>query len=90
MVVITCATVEADPAELDRVIGNLNEDNLLIVHGPDPADDGRQMVEIRTETEVLSWFHEACLEREIVLDIWRIHHGPTPTTSYGDVETDVK
>lgn len=68
-------TTEGELTDLSQVLTEFDEDNLTVERETDSPATDIQTIEVRTnEGEVLTQFHEACVEHNIRLNIRRISH----------------
>ena len=86
MTIVVQFNIDGNQSELDKVLTAFDEDDLIFVSDSNPPSptDGWEG-EVRTnEGEVLSRFHQACLDWGIVLDVQRIRHDQVGSEKRGD------
>jgi hypothetical protein len=89
MTVVAQITTEDERADLSQALTGFNEDSLTVERETDSPSTETRTLEVRTsEGEVLTQFHEACVEHDIMLDIRRIYQEPVSTTELAAGESE--
>jgi hypothetical protein len=87
MTVIAQLTIDGEQADFDPVLADFHEDDLVLRGTTDRSIPDRQMFEVQaTEGEMLSQFHETCIEQQVTPTIHGIHHERDETEEPAAVE----